>query len=65
MLDNLLLNIKILYNPEIIFCDKNNNNFCQYLANFFNIPIKFELDKNKRVLIVKEDKIFIKDERLW
>lgn len=64
MLDNLLLNIKILYNPEIIFCDKKGNSLCLYLANFFNIPIKFELDKDKRVLIVKGNKIFINDERL-
>lgn len=65
MLDNLLLNIKILYNPETILCDKKDNSLCNYLANFFNIPIIFEIEKEKRVITVKGDKIFIGDERLW
>lgn len=64
MLDNLLLDIKILYNPEAIFCDKKENNLCRYLADFFNIPIVFKED-NKRLLSIRNNKIFIKNERLW
>jgi len=64
-MDKILLNIKVLYNPSAILCDKKDNYFCHYLAIFFNIPVIFEKKKNERLLRVKQDKIFINDERLW
>lgn len=65
--EKILLDIKILYNPQAIICNTNNNDLCKKVSDFFSIPLITEFKNEERILIIgtKRKYLIIEDERLW